>query len=78
MSIDELKSEIEKLDARSFSELRFWMNTLDDDEADRKLRAAAEAGYFDEMAEEARQSYERGETRPLPTEDDLVETPNRA
>ena len=73
MTVETLKTEIEKLDARSFNELRFWMDTLDDDEGDRNLRRAIEAGHFDEMAEQARRDHAAGNTRPLPTQDDLVE-----
>ena len=47
------------------------MNTLDDDEADRSLRRAVEAGHFDEMAEQALRDHKLGLTRPLPKPEDV-------
>ncbi len=78
MVIDELKAEIEKLDPRAFSELRFWMNTHDDDEWDRQMEEDAASGALDaafgEMAARASEDHRRGLTRPLPTERDTDAT----
>ena len=68
MTLKTLKAEIEKLDPRSFNELRFWMNTLDDDEWDRQIRADAEAGKLDFLAEQARKEHRAGKTLPWPGE----------
>ena len=67
MSVEELKAEIQKLDEAAFADLRYWMNTLDDDEWDEQIRRDAESGKLDAVFAEADAEYRQGRTLPAPS-----------
>jgi hypothetical protein len=65
-TIEQLQDVIRQLSDVDFQNLRFWMNTFDDDEWDRQMRQDAHAGRLDAMIAEADREIEEGRTKPGP------------
>jgi hypothetical protein len=66
MTVEELKVRIQELDAAALSDLRFWMNTLEDDAWDWQIRNDAGAGRLDELVNKAMEETEAVGGFPLP------------
>jgi hypothetical protein len=67
MSLQQIKREIEKLPPGEVLELRAWLNRQEQEEAtvDMHLKAAVDAGKFDNLIEEAIADEKAGLTTPL-------------
>jgi hypothetical protein len=63
-TVEELQHVIRKLSDVDFQNLRFWMNTFDDDEWDRQMRQDAESGRLGKLIDEADREYAARSSEP--------------
>ena len=59
------QKEIAELSPEEMHKLLDWLTERQEEEVDRKLEAAVNAGHFDEMAARALENHKAGQTRPL-------------
>lgn len=65
MGVQEIELEIQKLSKEQLSELTAWFEEFVAADVDRKLEAAIDRGFFDEMAREAKDDIKAGRCTPL-------------
>ena len=66
MTIEEIKTAIESLSEKERCELNAWLQDWTPDDWDRQMEADVQAGKLDALANEAEESYRKGEYRPFP------------
>ena len=65
-SVKEIESAIERLPASELPELTRWFDEHVERNWDVQMKADAEAGLLDVLADEAREARRNGQTRPFP------------
>ena len=63
--LERIEKEITELSPEEVHKLLDWLTERQEEEVDRKLEAAVNAGHFDEMAARALERHKAGQTRPL-------------
>jgi DNA mismatch repair ATPase MutS len=63
--VEQIEAQIEKLDAKTFDELRDWFMDHLHERWDQQIEADSAAGKLDFLVEEASEAEQRGATRPL-------------
>ena len=63
--LQEVEDQVASLSEKDYAAFCAWFYERQEAEVDRKLEAAVKAGFFDALADEARQEYAAGKTTPL-------------
>lgn len=63
--INDIEQAVAKLPPEDLSRFRAWFDAFIADQFDQTIEDGARAGAFDQLAQEAKAEYDRGESKPL-------------
>lgn len=63
--VEKIEQQIRELSAKELSELRTWFADFDAEAWDRQIKADAQAGKLDGLAQQALEQYKAGKTKPI-------------